>query len=327
MNPVAARTSANGSLLAQLYAPIAEDLARAEELFQGSLRSRHPYVDELAQYGCLLGGKRLRPALLLLTASAVGGVRPEHHTLAAVVEMIHTATLIHDDVLDEADMRRHLATVNHRWNTESSVLLAFSLASTLETTYACRMIGRSTNIVCEGELRQVGGRGDFTLSEQEYFEIIDAKTAELCACACRLGAYYAQAEAAVVEGMAEYGRSLGIAFQVADDLLDLLGDEEKTGKSLGTDLEKQKLTLPVIRALEQAEGTQQAEILHWLENPSPEHRRRLREHIAECGALEYARTHAARHAARARDLAAELQPGPAAQILAALSDFVIERSF
>src|SRR5688500_13341258 len=182
-------------LLQSLYAPIGDELVEVERILKSELRSPHPFVDELVRYGCLLGGKRLRPALLLLTAKALGKVTREHVTLAAVVEMIHTATLVHDDVLDEADMRRHLATVNSRWDNEASVLLgdylfthAFYLASTLDTVLGCRLIGRATNIVCEGELRQKGSRGNFELTEQEYLSIIEGKTAELTAVSCRLGA-------------------------------------------------------------------------------------------------------------------------------------------
>src|SRR5687768_13539907 len=159
-------------LLQSLYAPIAAELAEVERQLKSELRSDYPFVDELVRYGCLLGGKRLRPALLLLTAKAAGGrVMSEHITLATVVEMIHTATLVHDDVLDEAQIRRHLATVNARWDNEASVLLgdylfthAFHLASTLDTVVGCRLIGRATNIVCEGELKQKGSRGNFDLT-------------------------------------------------------------------------------------------------------------------------------------------------------------------
>ncbi len=188
MSQLANRQHAIPTAVRSLFAPILSDLERVELLLTRELHSDSPFVDELLQYGGKLGGKRLRPALLLLTAQATGTLRPEHDTLAAVVEMIHTATLVHDDVLDEAEMRRHLATVNSRWNNETSVLLgdylfshAFYLASTLGDTYACQRIGRSTNIVCEGELRQVGNRGNHALAEDEYFRIIDGKTAELCA--------------------------------------------------------------------------------------------------------------------------------------------------
>src|SRR6184192_4156948 len=193
--------------LQMLYAPVAPELAEVEAVLKAELRSDYPFVDELVRYGCLLGGKRLRPALLLLSAKAVGGkITREHITLAAVVEMIHTATLVHDDVLDEAQLRRHLATVNARWDNESSVLLgdflfthAFYLASTLDSVIACRLIGRATNIVCEGELRQKGSRGNFSLSEAEYLEIVESKTAELTAVSCRLGAMFGGADESLIE--------------------------------------------------------------------------------------------------------------------------------
>ena len=245
------------AVLRSLYAPVAEDMQRVEDILDEELRNPHAFVDQVIRHSARLGGKRLRPALLLLTGSAIGKVTGDHHVLGAVVEMIHLATLVHDDVLDEADVRRHVATVNARWNNETSVLLgdylfshAFYLAATIGTAIACQTIGQSTNIVCEGELRQTGNHGRLDVSEEEYTEIIDAKTAELCACACNLGATFADASEDLVEAMTRYGRNLGIAFQIADDLLDLVGDEDVTGKSLGTDLEKQKPTLPIIHVWE-----------------------------------------------------------------------------
>src|SRR5437868_5898441 len=198
--------------ISDLYAPVAAEMKEVERILNDELRNPHPFVDELVSYGCLLGGKRMRPALLLLTAKAIGPVRRDHLVLGAVVEMIHTATLVHDDVLDEAEMRRHLATVNARWDNEASVLLgdylfthAFYLASTLDTVLGCRLIGRATNIVCEGELRQKGSRGNFSLSETEYLEIVEAKTAALTAVSCRLGALFAGASAELVEQMDSFG--------------------------------------------------------------------------------------------------------------------------
>ena len=183
-----------------------------------------------------------------------------HPVLAAVVEMIHTATLVHDDILDESMVRRHAATVNAEWGNETAVLLgdylfthAFHLAASLDSTLACRWIGRATNRVCEGEMHQVHQRGNLDLDESSYFSIIEGKTAELTAVSCRLGAHYAGADEATTEALDRYGRNLGIAFQIADDVLDIWGEERLTGKSLGTDLEKQKLTLPVIRLLETAD--------------------------------------------------------------------------
>ncbi|MBW3596193.1 MAG: polyprenyl synthetase family protein [Planctomycetes bacterium] len=297
------------------------------------MRSDYAYVDELVRYGVMLGGKRLRPALLLLAARATGEVNRSHYVLSAVVEMIHTATLVHDDVLDEAATRRRLATVNSRWDNEASVLLgdflfthAFYLASTLETTYACRTIGRSTNIVCEGELRQKGSRGDFSLSEREYFEIIDAKTAELCACACRLGAHYAGGGESTVEAMARYGRNLGVAFQIADDLLDVVGHEGTVGKSLGTDLEKQKPTLPVIHILQRATTAEKAQVLEILEGDAADKRDLLAPWLDRFDAVSYSRKQARKFAAAAQEDLTLLPPSPAVETLRRLTDFVVHRS-
>src|SRR5262245_16475956 len=319
--------------LQTLYAPVAAELAEVEAVLKSELRSDYPFVDELVRYGCLLGGKRMRPALLLLTAKAVSGrITREHITLAAVVEMIHTATLVHDDVLDEADMRRHLATVNARWDNEASVLLgdflfthAFYLASTLDSVLGCRLIGRATNIVCEGELRQKGSRGNFELSETEYLEIVEAKTAELTAVSCRLGTLFAGTNEVLVEQMDGFGRELGIAFQIADDLLDVLGEEKATGKSLGTDLEKQKPTLPIIRALELATGADRDKLLALV---SGDERRTesLAPYLRRYEAIPYTRQRAIGFAHRARRRLDSLPPSQSRDVLAAMTEFVVSRS-
>src|SRR4051794_24056188 len=217
---------------------IGNELLQVEQIFRAELESRNPYVADIFAHASHFRGKRLRPMLLLLSGSATGDISDAHRVLAAVVEMIHTATLVHDDVLDEAETRRHVATVNARWNNETSVLFgdylfthAFHLASSLDTTLACRLIGRATNLVCEGELTQIRERGNLDLTEEAYLRIIDGKTAELCAVACFLGAHFADADESVVRNLEQYGRSVGIAFQISDDLLDILGSEDETGKS------------------------------------------------------------------------------------------------
>lgn len=322
----------SGSPFPQIYAPIETELAEVESILRTELRSEHPYVDELVRYGCLLGGKRLRPTLLLLTAKAVGDITPEHLTLGAVVEMIHTATLVHDDVLDEAETRRHLATVNSRWDNKASVLLgdylfthSFYLASTTGSTWACREIGRATNIVCEGELRQKGCRGDFSLSEREYLEIIAAKTAELTACSSRLGAHYAGGSEAVVEEMTQFGRDLGIAFQIIDDVLDLKGDEATTGKSLGTDLEQQKATLPIIHALHESSGCEREEKLELLANETVSCQE-LVPWMERHGSIDYAFDVAREFAKRAATCLGGLDDGTAAETLRLVAHFVVHRS-
>lgn len=318
--------------LSALYAPVAKEMEEVERILRDELRNPHPFVDELVRYGCLLGGKRLRPALLLLMAKAIGPIRRDHLILGAVVEMIHTATLVHDDVLDEADMRRHLATVNARWDNEASVLLgdylfthAFYLASTLDTVVGCRLIGRATNIVCEGELRQKGSRGNFDLSEGEYLSIVEGKTAELTAVSCRLGALFAGASEKLAAEMDGFGRDLGIAFQIADDLLDVLGEERTTGKSLGTDLEKQKPTLPIIRALELATPTDREEMLELL--TGDDRRPQLvAPYLDRYEALDYARDRATAYAQSARRRLDQLPPSPAREILTLMTEFVVSRA-
>jgi octaprenyl-diphosphate synthase len=316
----------------RLYAPVASEMAAAEAPLRDELSSDDPFVDSLVKHAFRLGGKRLRPALLLLSARATGELRRDHVVLAAAVEMIHTATLVHDDVLDEASLRRHRETINARSDNEASVLVgdflfthAFYLASSLETTYACQTIGRATNVVCAGELRQVHSRGNFELSQREYLSIIEAKTAELCACCCRLGSHYAGAAAPVVEALDCFGRNLGISFQIADDLLDLVGDETAMGKSLGTDLEKQKLTLPVIRLLEESMPAQRAEIIELLSSKNRADRSQVGVWLEQSGALAYAREQARWYADAASAQLRDLPDGRARDSLAALAELVVSR--
>jgi len=319
--------------LRSLYAPISDQLAEVEATLRSELRcENHPEVHRLVKHGFRLGGKRLRPALLLLTGKACGALRPEHSVLAAAIELIHTATLIHDDVLDEADLRRHLETVNARWDNEASILLgdyllarAICLASSVDDPTACREIGRASQIMCEGELRQILGRGNYELTEQEYLEIISGKTAELCACSCRLGAHYAGAGQQVKQALGRYGSSLGMAFQIVDDLLDITGDEATTGKSLGTDLLKQKTTLPLIRLLSTVEPSARQQILAVLSDPAKEIRESLRPWFNQTDALDYARHRASDYVQSAVDQLDVVPAGPIRDVLHKLAQFVITR--
>jgi octaprenyl-diphosphate synthase len=245
--------------------------------------------------------------------------------------MIHTATLVHDDVLDEATVRRHRPTVNVSWGNQNSILLgdylfthAFHLAASVDAR-ACRIIGAATNRVCEGELQQGTERGNLRLTEEEYLDIVDGKTAELTSCCCQLGALYAGADEETVDSLARYGRSLGIAFQIADDLLDLVGEERTTGKSLGTDVAQQKLTLPLIRLLARSSVDTAARVQQILTSPGNHKREALQPYLLEQGALQYAGRRAEEFAARAR---AELDCLPASEcrtILERLTERVVHR--
>jgi octaprenyl-diphosphate synthase len=289
-----------------VFAPVVADIAEADRIFHDTLAAYRSPVAPLVSHLKHYRGKRLRPALLLLVAKACGGVRPEHHTLAAAVEMIHTATLVHDDVLDDADARRHVPTFNAEWGNQVSILLgdmlfthAFHLTSLVDGR-ACRLIGEATNRVCAGELKQVCHRGDLHLTEADYFDIIGGKTAALTEVCGRLGAVYAGATDAVSDRMGTYGRSLGIAFQIADDLLDLTGDEEKTGKTLGTDLEQGKLTLPLIHALEKLPAAEADELRTLIRDGGPDVRPRVADTLIRTGSLVYAKRVADDHARTAR---------------------------
>ncbi len=334
MHPTTTTSDANAVLRNGHLAVLGSALTDVDRMLQRELQNDAAFVDELLGYVASLGGKRMRPALLLLSAKAVGEISESHIVLSTVIEMIHIATLIHDDILDDADTRRHRPTVNRRWNSESSVLLgdylfthSFYLASTLDTTYACRTIGRATNKVCEGELRQVGQRGNFALTEEDYLEIVRGKTAELCACATHLGGYYAGATPDQCSRLEAFGLDLGIAFQIADDLLDLTGEEANTGKSLGTDLEKQKTTLPIIHLLRTASRSDRARALQLLaETAGDPSREELLVLLERYQSVEYARSLAAQYAASAIAELRDFPASPARDTLRFLAEFSVSRS-
>jgi octaprenyl-diphosphate synthase len=322
-----------GEVLRDLYAPVQDELDQVEAILRGELHSDFPFVDGLVQHGFQLGGKRLRPALVLLSGLACGPLGREHPILGAVVELIHTATLIHDDVLDEALVRRHLQTINSRFGNEASVLLgdylfarAICLAAQLDSLYVCRIVSDAVRIMCEGELRQVGMRGRFDLSEAEYLEIVAAKTAELCACCCRLGSHFAGAEDGQTEILARYGRGLGIAFQIVDDVLDVRGTEAVVGKSLGTDLAKQKPTLPIIRLLDQAGPSERGQVMDILRRSDDHQAEALAPWLARFDAIAYAQEQAVLHVRRAQEELDALSPSTAREALKRLADFVVVRN-
>ncbi len=245
-----------------------DELAQVESRFTVELLSDLACVNELVGHIERYRGKMLRPTLVLTTGLATtqntdenASLADAHRTIAAVVEMVHMATLVHDDILDEARIRRKGVTINQLNGNETAVMLgdylishAYHLCSTLGDPALSLLIADATNTVCEGELLQLANRNNWELDEATYFEIIRRKTASLVGACCRSGAMLSGAELAVANAMCAYGEKLGVAFQIADDLLDLLGDEATVGKTLGRDLQKGKLTLPVIHHLATAAG-------------------------------------------------------------------------
>jgi len=250
------------------YEPITTELREVETLMLRELETENSFVNEVIRYGFRLGGKRLRPALVLLVGKAVGVVGDNHIRVAAALEMIHTATLIHDDILDGAKVRRHLETMNLRWDSAVSVLAgdvlftkAMQLAVVSEDVFEYRTIVEATRTTCEAELRQIGSKGNYELTFDEYLNLISGKTAALLSCACLLGAYFSGADLAVQDIFRRFGIKLGIAFQMIDDILDLVGQESVTGKTLGTDLLEGKSTLPLIHFMQTANEEDRVEML------------------------------------------------------------------
>jgi octaprenyl-diphosphate synthase len=320
-----------GVLSKALPALVGADLEQVERVLARTLtpyRDRFgPLVKHLNHYR----GKRLRPTLLLLVARACGRVTPAHHTLAAVAEMIHTATLLHDDVLDDADTRRHVRTVNAGWGNSVSILLgdllftnAFHLSSTVGDARACEWIGEATNRVCAGELLQTAQRGNLHLTEDDYFAIVEGKTAALTECCGRLGAFYAGADADTVARLTAFGRDLGIAFQVADDVLDLVGSERSAGKTLGTDLRQRKLTLPLIYLLERVAPAEAEEFRADLRRAGADFNA-LHAALRETGAVEAAQLRAEAFAEKAREALTEMPESEIRSALEAICGWAVRR--
>jgi len=245
--------------LTDLLEPIAAELPRVEAALAKQVSGFDPRLAEHMQY--ILGGtgKRLRPSLALLAGGATGGISEDHITLGVIVELIHVATLVHDDVLDEADLRHRLPTSNSRWGNEISVLLgdclfahALRLAASYPTTDVCRRVSEATNTVCSGEIVQTQRRFDIDLTLDQYLDIINMKTGALFAVSCELGAVLNVSTPSVVKSMHDFGTNLGIAYQIYDDCVDIVGQERQAGKSLGTDMKKGKLTLPFLLLLQHA---------------------------------------------------------------------------
>ncbi len=243
-------------VLGTVMASIQSELNEVEKWIASGLQVANPSLQPMLDHVRALGGKRLRPILTLLSAKACGKITEETIRLAAVVELLHTATLVHDDVLDKAEKRRHRPTLHQIWGVPASVLVgdwlfthAYGLANQGESTMPGRWIASAAKLVCEGEILQGQSVGNFDISEDAYFDLLKAKTGALCGVSCQLGAWSTGAVSNCHERFAEFGMTLGLAFQIYDDWLDVWGDDRVTGKTLGTDLASFKPTLPALRAI------------------------------------------------------------------------------
>ncbi len=327
-------TTLQGPKLSEILAPAAEDLRAVESLFRETCESNHPLVREMVAHSQRFSGKRLRPALVLLAGRAAGERDPEHVPVAVVVEMIHTATLVHDDVLDEAHLRRQVSSCNALFGNEGAVLLgdflfarAFALSASLQNRLAARYLAEVTAEVCQGEILQNRERGNLDLPEERYFEIIRKKTAVLYAASAEVGARYAGAPEPAVRALHAFGLGVGLAFQIVDDCLDLDGDEAEVGKSLGTDVAKGKMTLPVIHFLRTAPASEQRALRSLLSSPGSDaaFRERARDLLAERGSISFAVRRAEDLVAGAREHLQALDPSPSREALHGFADYVLQR--
>jgi octaprenyl-diphosphate synthase len=314
---------------------IASELTAMEALMRQILSNADPFVDEIVQYSLQIGGKRLRPALVFLVGKFAGSVTEQHVQVAASLEFVHTATLIHDDILDGAFIRRHLATFNVRWNAQIGVLAGdFLLTKALELMIqtgemaGMRSLAEACKQTCEGELRQIGAAGQFDMSVEKYLQIIACKTAPLLACSAELGAFYASAASPVIERFRFFGQKLGLAFQIIDDVLDLVGETDTAGKTLRTDLIHRKPTLPLILYLQGATQEEQKETLLRIRRDdfAEQSADWVVERLTESGAIDAARKTAKQLVEEAAESLAEIEGDTKAkQALLELAQFVVSR--
>lgn len=279
--------SSRDELKHQIQQQLSADLQAVNAVLKRQFRNPNEFVQDVTKHVSRFQGKQIRPILTLLSAklfNSSGMVSENTIRLAAVVEMIHTATLVHDDVIDDADLRRHVTTVHRRWNTETSVLFgdylfskAFHLAATTNDAEACRLIGLATDRTCEGELNQIAARLEQSTSELDYFRVIGGKTGQLFSVSCLLGARSAGATISQQTQLKQFGSRIGLAFQIADDVLDLQESTDQTGKDAANDLSNHRLTLPLLRALKMASAADHRRLWDLLFSNNPQDQLRLRE--------------------------------------------------
>lgn len=321
---------------------LADELSHVEKLFAQELQCPLDCVNKLVAHVEHYRGKRLRPLLVLVAgmASSQDGstITLKHRILATVVEMVHMATLVHDDILDEADVRRGGPTVNTLRGNETAVMLgdymishAYHLCSSIDNQAVAREVANTTNIVCEGELLQLANRENWELDEKVYYQIIDRKTASLCGTCCKLAASLNDQSTEIQNALDNFGRNLGVAFQIIDDLLDLTGDESTVGKSTGRDLTKGKLTLPLIHYRTHAPESQRKQFIKLLEEQSQNDvdvvNNQIRKMVTELGSVEFSSKRASELIHEAQQALLVLPDTPARKLLHEMAGAVLTRQF
>lgn len=344
------RTASTSRMEIPAFRLVAEPLSRVRTLIYEQLTEHAPVIaglsssasgrrpqdiERLIEYVSSRSGKMIRPGLVLLAGRCCGNITDAHVRVAAIIEMIHNATLLHDDVIDEGQKRRGLPTINRLWGNETAVLLGdlllsrvFKMCAELEEPQAARVIAAAAVRLCEGELRQAIQRQDWQLSESDYINAITEKSAILFSSACYLGGLLARANEAHACSLAEYGLNAGIGFQMTDDLLDIVGDERKTGKTLGTDVDKHKLTLAVIHLLKSVGDEEKETIINsFLAREGARHdRSALVKMLSRHGSLEYARNRAQEFVSAAVGALAGLEESEAKAALVEAAKFMAGRA-
>lgn len=312
---------------------LAEDMQAVDALIRSHLQSQAPLVSQVAEYIIGAGGKRLRPQVLLLAARAAGYQGTQHHELAAMIELIHTSTLLHDDVVDESALRRGRDTANALFGNAASVLVgdflytrAFQMMVSANSLRVMEVMADATNIIAEGEVLQLMNIGNADLDEAGYLQVIRYKTAKLFEAATRLGAILGDAPDAIEASLANYGLHLGAAFQIVDDILDYSGKTGEIGKNLGDDLAEGKTTLPLIHVLSKGNPDQAATVRTALQTADRTLLPQVLQAIAETGALEYSYQIAHAETEAAQACLAQLPDTPQKQALTALARLAIDRT-
>ncbi len=318
----------------QLYNLVAADQQAVDTLIRQRLHSDVVLINQVSEYIINSGGKRLRPVLVLLSAGAFGYRGSYHHELAAVVEFIHTATLLHDDVVDESDMRRGKETANNVWGNAPSVLVgdflysrAFQMMINVKSMRVMEILSEATNIIAEGEVMQLLNVHNADLDEAGYLEVIRYKTAKLFESASQLGAVISERSADEEAAMARYGMHLGTAFQLVDDVLDYSASSDELGKNIGDDLAEGKPTLPLIYTINNGTPEQASLVREAVEQGGIERIEEIRQAIESVGAIAYTARTARREADRAIEALSVIGESPYKEALIALADYSVDRSF
>jgi octaprenyl-diphosphate synthase len=317
----------------QISAPVEPFLQAVGRKLTQQIQEFEPDIAAYAEYALTAQGKQLRPVLVALSAGATGQPNDSHVLAAVIIEMVHLATLVHDDVMDEAKLRRGRLTLAANWGNEISVLLgdclfahALKLAASFPTTEICRAVSSATNTVCSGEILQTQRRKNFELTREEYFKVVTMKTGELFALSCDLGAYLSRANSGERSALKQFGLAIGTAYQVYDDCLDLFGSEAKAGKSLGTDLAKGKLTLPMIIAMERAGGAERAQFQATVQDWRPENFVRVVQWLNKHHALAASQKAVREYLAAAREAIVSLRESESRAGLFGLADYLAQQT-